>query len=129
MQNCFSPLTLKRSSAWAVVSPFCTNAQNTVLYKLLMWPETQKHRLAYIFNSLKKHRQVKVKYEICTSEEPLTVLTICLPPAEIVSEVAVARIQDHTPIKTWGVQEGLVPKKVLPIIHIRGGELGDHMGH
>lgn len=61
-------------------------------------------------------------------EHTLT-LTICLPPAEIVFKVAVARIQDHPSIKARRVQEGLVPEELLPVKHIRGGELGDHVGH
>lgn len=66
---------------------------------------------------------------MCETGRGQYALTICLPPAEVVSEVAVARIQDHTSIKAWRVQEGLLPKKLLPVKHIGGGELGGHVGH
>lgn len=55
--------------------------------------------------------------------------TVSLPPAEIVSKVAVARIQDHTAIKARWKQESLLPEKLLPVEDIGGGELGDHVGH
>lgn len=55
--------------------------------------------------------------------------TVSLPPAEIVSKVAVARIQDHTAVKARRKQESLLPEKLLPIEHIGGGELGDHVSH
>lgn len=56
-------------------------------------------------------------------------LTICLPPADVVSKVAVARIQDHSSIKAGWVQKGLFRKKLLPVKHKRRGELGGHVGH
>lgn len=69
----------------------------------------------------------KTQESTCLTRE--YILTIGLPPAEIVSKVAVARIQDNTAIKTWGIQQQLVPKKFFPVKHIWGRELGHHMGH
>lgn len=52
-----------------------------------------------------------------------------MPPAEVISKVTVARIQNHTPIKARRVQHGLILEKLLPVKDIGGGELGGHMGH
>lgn len=55
--------------------------------------------------------------------------TVSLPPAEIVSKVAVARIQDHTAVKARWKQESLILEKVLPVEDVGGGELRDNVGH
>ena len=57
------------------------------------------------------------------------ILTVCLPPAQIVPKVTVAGIQNYTAIKARRVQEGLFSEKLLPVKHIRGRQLGGHMGH
>lgn len=72
---------------------------------------------------------LEVKCVFCRGIRALYVLTVCLPPAEVISKVTVARIQDHASIKARGKQEGLIPKKLPPVKHIGGGELGGHMGH
>ena len=58
----------------------------------------------------------------------MCIFTVSLPPAEVVPEVAVARIQNHPPVKPRGVKEGLVSEVVLPVEHIGRGELGRYMG-
>lgn len=57
------------------------------------------------------------------------IFTVSLPPAEVVPEVAVGRIQNHPPVKPRGVKEGLVSEVVPPVEHVGRGELGRYMGH
>lgn len=57
------------------------------------------------------------------------VLTVRLPPAEVVSKVTVSGVKNHTSVEAWGVKEGLFFKILLPVEDIGGGELGGHVGH
>lgn len=59
----------------------------------------------------------------------INLLTICLPPCQIVSEILVPRIQDNTPIKCWGVLHRLCVEISRPIEDIGGGEQTDHITH
>lgn len=56
-------------------------------------------------------------------------LTVCLSPAEVVSQVTVARIQDNAPVEPGRIKEGLLHKILLPVEHVGGGELGGHVRH
>ena len=56
-------------------------------------------------------------------------LTVCLSPAEVVSQVTVARIQDHASVEPRGIEKGLLGKILLPVEDVGRGELGGHVGH
>lgn len=71
----------------------------------------------------KKHPAVRVVCDFTLTP------TVRLPPAEIVPQVAVARIQDHTAVEARWKQESLLPEELLPVEDVGGGELGDHVGH
>lgn len=56
-------------------------------------------------------------------------LTVCLSPAEVVSQVTVARIQDNASVEPGRIEEGLLRKILLPVEHVGGGELGGDVRH
>ncbi|TNN38048.1 hypothetical protein EYF80_051784 [Liparis tanakae] len=80
-----------------------------------MWPERHKEHHEGVSSAIRPTAGAR------------GALTVRLPPAQVVSEVAVAGIQDHTSVEARGVQEGLLPEKLLPVEDVGGGELGGHV--
>lgn len=71
-------ITFKRSSAWAVVSPpFWTNVQNTVLYRLLMWPKETETQ-ADIFYTSQFNKQMAGVWDVQQREYSLHLQSACL---------------------------------------------------
>lgn len=99
-------MKLTRRASWActvVCLPSCTNAQNAVLYKLFMWAIRSP-----------------VLWEQCREQ----VLTVSLPPREIVSDELLRRIQDNPPVKGWGILQAHSWEMFRPVEHIGRRELG-----
>ena len=62
-------------------------------------------------------------------DHKLKLLTICLSPAHIVSQVLVIWIENDPSIKHWWIEKLLRREKLAPIKHIRRGKQGDNIGY
>ena len=101
-------MRLTRRASWACVVVRLssrTNAQNAVLYRLFMWA-------------------IRVRSPTPQGQHKKRVLTVGLPPREVISDHLLCRIQDNPSVERRRVLQAHSWEMFCPVEHIRRRKLG-----